>query len=216
MKITKLGHCCLLVEIANETGDVVRILTDPGMYSTGQNELENIDFVVITHEHADHYHIDSVKAVLKNNPKAKMITNTAVSALLKKEGIACSIVGHDQSTDMNGISLKGWGTKHAIVYKELGQVENTGYFIADKLWYPGDAFTLVDWQVEILALPVAGPWMKISESLEYALSVKPKKCFPVHDAIYASPKGVHGMVKMILEKEGIVFTPLCADESAEF
>ena len=38
MNITKLGHCCLLIE---EKG--LRILTDPGAYSTGQNEIKNID-----------------------------------------------------------------------------------------------------------------------------------------------------------------------------
>src|SRR3989344_5644853 len=45
----------------------VRILTDPGTYSTQQSEVKNIDFVLITHEHADHFHIDSLKALLKNN-----------------------------------------------------------------------------------------------------------------------------------------------------
>ena len=58
MKITKFGHCCLLIE---ENG--VRILTDPGTYSTQQSEVKNIDFVLITHEHADHFHIDSLKAL---------------------------------------------------------------------------------------------------------------------------------------------------------
>ena len=224
MKITKLGHCCLLIEIAQEkgaaggvvSGDSVRILTDPGIYSTGQNSLTDVDFIVISHEHADHYHIDSVKSILAHNPQAKIFTNSAVAALLKKENIPCSVVGHGQSADLNGISLRGWGTKHAIVYKELGQVENTGYFIGGKLWYPGDAFTPVDWPVETLALPVAGPWLKLSEVIEYALSIKPKKCFPVHDAIYSSPKGMHGMLKMILGKESIDFTALDAGEHAEF
>ncbi len=70
MKITKFGHCCLLIE---EKG--VRILTDPGTYSTQQSEVKNIDFVLITHEHADHFHVDSLKALLKNNPQAKVIPN---------------------------------------------------------------------------------------------------------------------------------------------
>lgn len=32
MKITKLGHCCLLIEIRG-----TRFLTDPGSYTTSQN-----------------------------------------------------------------------------------------------------------------------------------------------------------------------------------
>jgi L-ascorbate metabolism protein UlaG (beta-lactamase superfamily) len=37
IKVTKLGHCCLLIE----TGGL-RILTDPGSYSTSQSEVKDI------------------------------------------------------------------------------------------------------------------------------------------------------------------------------
>ena len=63
----------------------MKILTDPGTYSTQQNEVKNIDVVLITHEHQDHFHIDSLKALLKNNPQVKIITNKSVGALLEKK-----------------------------------------------------------------------------------------------------------------------------------
>ena len=203
MNINKIGHCCLLITI----GDIV-ILTDPGNYSTGQDSMTGIDFVLITHEHTDHFHIDSVKAILANNPDAKIITNSAVSALLKKENINHQIVGHGQEADLRGVSLKGWSTKHAIIYKTLENVENTGYIIADTLFYPGDAFTLLDRPIDILALPVSGPWMKISEAIDYALAVKPKKCFPVHDGNLRKPGGSHRLPKNELSKAGIEFVAL--------
>ena len=62
MKITKLGHCCLIVKEGNIT-----ILTDPGSYTTDQNTVKGIDIVLITHEHGDHFHVESLKAILKNN-----------------------------------------------------------------------------------------------------------------------------------------------------
>lgn len=60
-------------------------------------------------------------------------------------------------------------------------MENTGYFIDEKLFYPGDAFTDPGRPIDVLALPVAGPWVKISESVDYALALKPRTVFPVHD-----------------------------------
>src|SRR3989338_2705657 len=109
MRITKLGHCCLVVEITplpaapttpprglgtppRAGGDggtplvrgdkPVRIMTDPGAWSTRQNEEKGIDYIFITHEHQDHFNIESLKKVLANNPKAKVITNKGVGSSL--------------------------------------------------------------------------------------------------------------------------------------
>lgn len=211
MKITKLGHCCLLIETKGK-----RILTDPGTFSTSQDSLTGIDFVIITHEHADHFHIDSVKKVLKNNPKAKIITNSAVADLLKKESIAFAIVAHKDTYDLDGVSCMGWGTKHAPIYKTVKPVENTGYIIDDRLFYPGDAFTLLEREIDILALPVAGPWMKISEAIEYVLAMKPKKCFPVHDGILKRPTMMHGMFGSLFSASGIEFVSMDEGSTHDF
>lgn len=218
MTITKLGHCCLLIEIEpkKEGKGVVRIMTDPGNYSTAQNEVKGVDFVIISHEHPDHYHLESVKAVLKNNPLAKIVANKAVAALLRKEGIECSIVGHGESIDLASIPVRGWGEKHAVIYKSVEQVENTGYFIDERFFYPGDALTPIEKGIDMLALPVTGGWVKISEAIEYALAMKPKKCIPVHDGNLKKIGAPHRLPKMILEKESIEFIPLEAGQKIEF
>lgn len=200
MKITKFGHCCLLIE---ENG--VRILTDPGTYSTQQNEVKNIDLVLITHEHQDHLHIDSLKAVLKNNPQAKIITNKTVGTHLEKESINFSIVEHGQTTSEKGVLIEGFGKEHALMYASIPSIQNTGYFIANLLFYPGDAFTNPGKQVEILALPVAGPWMKLPEAVDYALELKPKISFPVHDGILKNIGSTNRIPKQVLEPKGIKF-----------
>lgn len=84
---------------------------------------KNIDFVLITHEHADHFHIDSLKALLKNNPQAKVITNKSVGALLKKDSIAFSVVENGQNSDANGILIESFGENHALMHTDL-----KGYF----------------------------------------------------------------------------------------
>ena len=164
MNITKLGHCCLQLE---EGG--VKLLTDPGNFTTAQNDITGLDAILITHEHQDHYHVESLKAVLANNPTAVVISNNAVGKLLDKEGIAHRIVGDGQATEVKGISIEGFGTEHALVYPpDTGLVENTGYFVAGKFFFPGDNFYVPGKPVDILALPVAGPWMKMSEALDFA------------------------------------------------
>lgn len=68
MKIKNFGHCCLLIEENN-----VRILTDPGISSVGQEDVKNLNVILITHEHPDHIHIPSLKNCLVNNPNAEIL-----------------------------------------------------------------------------------------------------------------------------------------------
>lgn len=132
MLIKKLGHCCLHIKLPNLT-----ILTDPGSYSTLQNEVKGIDLILITHEHGDHFHIESLKKVLMNNPDAKIITNVSVGKLLDVENIPYSIISDGQSTTIENILIEGFGTLHEEIYDGWGRVENTGYFIDNKLFTQG-------------------------------------------------------------------------------
>ncbi len=211
MKITKFGHCCLLIE---EGG--ARILTDPGTYSAGQNNLTNIDVILITHEHADHIDLSSIKILISKNPQAVIMTNTGCSALLKKERIKYKLLEHGESVEINGVLIEGFGEKHAIMYPTLTPANNTGYFIGNRFFYPGDALYNPGKKVEILGLPVAGPWLKLSEAIDYTKEINPKICFPVHEGILKTPGSVHVIPPSILGPLGIEFKILKEGESAEF
>ena len=211
MKIKKIGHCCLIIEIRG-----IKIMTDPGIFTNMQDQEKNISIILITHEHADHFHIESVKNVLANNPDAKVITNTAVGKLLEEQGIAHELLEHGGSLTMHDIVFEGHGEHHAVIYKEMGQVQNTGFFIDGTLFYPGDAFVNPEKAVPILALPVAGPWMKISEAIDYALLLKPTQAFPVHDAILKHPAMMQGMLATILKSEGVELVPMAEGDEHEF
>lgn len=211
MKIKKNGHCCLIIETKG-----IRIMTDPGMYSTAQDEEKNISIILITHEHADHFHVESLKKVLANNPDAKVITNSAVGKLLDAEGISYEVLEHGGSNILHNILFEGFGEHHAVIYKEMGMVQNTGFFIDNTLFYPGDAFVNPQKPISILALPVSAPWLKLSEVIDYAIALKPSKAFPVHDAILSHPTMMQDMFASLLQKEGIEFVPMAAGDEREF
>ncbi len=210
MKINKLGHCCLLIETKGK-----RILTDPGSHTIeAHSKLDKIDYILFTHEHQDHYHLESLKIILSNNPEAKIYANDSVSALLEKENISHIPVRHGESLALGGISIVGIGEKHAEMHKFIPLSSNLGFLIDGRLWYPGDAFTDPEREIEILALPVSGPWMKISEAVDYALKIKPRAAFPVHDGTrYGSS---HNIPLKVLPSAGIEFIPMIEGESREF
>lgn len=211
MTITKLGHCCLVVEVKG-----VRFMTDPGNYSTRQTEVKNIDAILITHDHQDHLHVESLKKVLENNPAAKIYTNSGVSKILTEEKIAHEIVEHGQSVVVKDVRVEGWGTEHAYIYKTVTLVMNTGYSINDKFFYPGDAFTIPRHRVDVLALPVSAPWMHLGEAIDYAIKVRPRICFPVHDGNCVRAGLVHRLPQTVLDPKGIHFIPMKEGDTQEF
>lgn len=212
MIITKLGHCCLLIE----THDT-RILTDPGFLSTTQNDLLNIDIILITHEHKDHLHTESLSIILKNNPKAVIVTNSSVGKILLDLKIPYTVLEGNAVTQLSDTHLTACDGTHAEIIEKYGLVQNTGYFIDEQLFYPGDAYTNPQREVPILALPVAGPWCKVSEVIRYALEIKPEVAFPVHDGILteAGKTITHGVVATKLTEAGIQFSSLKEGESIQ-
>lgn len=203
MKIIKFGHCCFLFEESN-----LRIITDPSIFSTGQNDAKNIDVILITHKDRDHLEMNSLKSILKNNPKAKIVTIKSVGEVLDKENIPYAVVGHNQSTTEKGVLIEGLGEKHAVMHPSFSQHDNSGYFVANKLFFPGDAFTNPGKSVEILALPVVAPWLKISEAIDYALELKPKICFGMHDGISKLTGFAERFLPPLLTPKGIKFVGL--------
>lgn len=205
MTIKKLGHCCFVVEIST-----TRIMTDPSYSDYGGDSLaeRNISAILITHEHGDHLHIETLHEILKNNPDAIVISNTSVGKLLTEAGIPFTKVEDGESYDLASILIRGFGDKHAQIYEDYGQVQNTGYMIND-LCYPGDSFNMPPDDVDILALPVLGPWMKMMEAIDYAKALKPRIVFPVHDGtLKPFATFIYGIPEHFLGKAGIAFKKL--------
>lgn len=117
MKITKLGHCCLLVGTKGK-----RIVTDPGFFSSSQNDLTNIDAVIITHEHEDHLHIPSLVALLLGNEGLKVFTNSTVGKKLKEKGIAYETLENGEVNEVPNLTLESVEGKHEEIFEEIGNV----------------------------------------------------------------------------------------------
>jgi L-ascorbate metabolism protein UlaG (beta-lactamase superfamily) len=207
MHIKKLSHCCLIIDLKTKSGDNRRILLDPGSYSIEEHsKVKDSDIILITHEHSDHFHIESLKTLLKHTPDSTVITNDVVGEMLAKEGITHQMMKHGDSIEAKGVRVEAFGKVHAIMHSSIPPVSNIGYFIENKFFFPGDAFTDPLKPVDVLALPVSGPWMKISEAVDYALQVKPRIAIPVHDGLRFG--SAHAIPERVLANTGIQFIKL--------
>jgi len=208
--------------VVGNDGLMKRIMTDPGGWTTGQVEERNIDIILITHEHGDHLHTESLKQVLENNPYVVIGCNESVGKILEKECIAfqnISNIGDGVNLhNICGLEIETHEGKHGEIYKEIGQVQNTGFFLEKRLFYPGDSFINPGKPVEILAAPVYGPWVTIRNCVDYIKNVKPKNCFNVHDAMIIPSRGgrIYSLAPEVLKEDGISFVYLKDGDSVEF
>ena len=177
MTITKLGHSCLVIQEG-----ALKIIIDPGSYTVeGIKSITDLDVILITDEHQDHFDVGSIEILRANNPGVKIFTQRSVQKMLADKNIPSELILDKQVITIKDITIEGCGEKHAVLHSSIPQTDNTGYIIGGRFFHPGDALTMPGKPIEILALPVTGPWVKMSESIDYAIAVHPKVCFPIHD-----------------------------------
>jgi L-ascorbate metabolism protein UlaG (beta-lactamase superfamily) len=86
MKITKLGHSCLLVEMPAPLNRTA--LFDPGVFSkVDVKGLAYLDDIFITHIHADHMDPELMKKLVTKFPEARITATPEIVTRLKDQGI---------------------------------------------------------------------------------------------------------------------------------
>lgn len=108
-----LGHSCFYINYKGIT-----IITDPVFFDLltnkrdtelpfNINDLKNIDYLLISHDHYDHLSIKSIKSLLKNSPNIKALLPLKTGALFKGINIDYEEAGWYQQYNTNE-NVKIW------------------------------------------------------------------------------------------------------------
>ncbi|GIG24133.1 MBL fold metallo-hydrolase [Cellulomonas denverensis] len=182
--ITSWGHACLSFD-----RDDTRLVIDPGGFSD-LSVLAAADAILVTHDHVDHLAVDEVVAALSARPGLEVWGPESVATVLTGAGVSADrvyAVADGEALTVAGFPVRVLGREHRLIHPDVPRPENVGYLVDERWFHPGDALTVPGVDVQVLFVPVAAPWLKLAEAIDYVRAVRPAVAVPIHDAILSEP-----------------------------
>lgn len=180
MRISHLGHACLLIET-----DAAVVLIDPGVYSTGFESRSDLDAILLTHQHPDHVDPDRLAQLLEANSSARLLAEPETVAKLELDSAAPLAAG--ERAEIGDLLVQAVGGKHARNHDQVPPLGNVGFLLqvdgGPLVFHPGDSYDEAPPDIEVLALPLNAPWARMSETLQFLRAVAPSIAIPIHDGL---------------------------------
>jgi L-ascorbate metabolism protein UlaG (beta-lactamase superfamily) len=181
MLLTKFSHSCVRISDGDR-----RLAIDPGSFSEVATALDELDAVLITHEHPDHVDSDRLAIAARANPELHIWAPKAVTdQLATVEALAdrLSTVGPGEDFIAGGLGVHTFGGQHALIHSSVPVVANVCYLVAGVIYHPGDSYVIPTASPEVALVPINAPWAKIAETIDYAVAVRAPLAFGIHDAL---------------------------------
>ncbi|MFT8395515.1 MBL fold metallo-hydrolase [Propionibacterium sp.] len=180
MKITHLGHSCVLIE----TGGA-RVLIDPGCFSSGWQGLEGLDAVFITHQHPDHADPEALPGFVRSHPGLPFYIEPSVSTMVDIPGARPMKI--DETIPVKDQRIWTVGGRHAVIHPDIPRVDNVGLVISapdePTVFHPGDSLEATPDGVDVLCVPMMAPWEKVGETIDFVRAVGAQQMMPIHDGL---------------------------------
>lgn len=175
-------------------------------------DLLNIDAIFITHDHADHCDVDSLKIIYKNNPNCKIIGPKPVREKISSFYSISNTIEYSKrlKSDVRvPIEYFPLPASHPFYQEEKSLIEMDclGYLIkmdGIAVYHSGDtvlfdnivsAIKARGWKIDIACLPVNGRDeqrekmgiignMNVNESIDLAIAIGAKWMIPIHNDLF--------------------------------
>ncbi|NJE25989.1 MBL fold metallo-hydrolase [Thermococcus sp. MV5] len=181
MKIIWYGHACFWIEMRG-----VKILIDPYEY-VNDDAIDGVDYILVTHEHSDHYGKTPLLARLRD---ATVIGPKTVYLMAISDGITKvrEIRGGEEIELENNVRVKAIFVEHPSSQYPLGYLISNG---KKTIFHPGDTyytpiFKNLRGEVDVLFVPISGrSTANVREAANIVEIMRPKITIPMHYGAYS-------------------------------
>lgn len=179
MKLTKYEHACVVLEKEGAS-----IVIDPGTLSPGAAEIiAGTDAILLTHEHFDHVNEAAINEALTARPDLRLYAPAALAGTFAGHPDQFTSVAAGDKLALGPFAITVHGSEHAAMHPDLPVIANVGYLLDGGLYHPGDAYFVPEAPVSVLLLPTSGPWLKLSETVDYVRAVRPQQIVQIHELL---------------------------------
>ncbi len=211
MKLTYLGHAVVYIETQGFKGIIDPFLRGNGMCPRLPEDFKELDYIFVTHGHADHLG-DTVE--LAKATSARVVANAEIIDYLRKQGLEnlhAMHIGGKFKTDFGFVkmtpALHGSGINHR---GEMIYGGNPGGFLLEiegiRIYHAGDTGLTLDMKllekekIHVAFLPVGGNYtMDMADAAIGVGFIKPRVVIPIHydtfEVIAANPEIFRALVK---------------------
>jgi len=122
----------LIDAIANPSGWISLNATEASKLNNAQTPYNDIDLILITHNHSDHYSTSAVNTHLSSNANTKLIAPPPVAANFSGSQIVNSSParGESETLTVNGIEVEVLHLRHFDAFgNDFSGVQNFGYLV---------------------------------------------------------------------------------------
>jgi L-ascorbate metabolism protein UlaG (beta-lactamase superfamily) len=202
MRLTKHTHATVTLD----KGAGV-LLIDPGAFTPNAAELlSQADTVLITHEHFDHFDGDAIVAEMQRRPELQLYGPAAVTRTLTDVADRAHAVSSGDTFTTAGFDVVAFVADHAVIHPEIPMVDNAGFLIDGHVFHPGDAYLNPHSAVEVLLLPISGPWISTEQAIDYVRTLAPKRTIAIHDLMLSDTGKTSS--EMFLGENSLTKTPM--------
>lgn len=212
MQLTKYNHATVVLE-----QDGTTLVIDPGTFTPEAADLVRAAAgVLITHEHADHFDAEAVRAGLEANADLVVYGPSELAEQIGDHDGRVRIASAGDEVIIGPFTAQVFGEQHAVIHRELPAMKNVGYLVNGTVFHPGDAYLVPGVAVETLLVPTSGPWASTGATIDYVREVAPTRAIQIHELLL-SDVGQQGTVRMLGPEGlgGVPTTILPVGESVE-